>query len=83
MDWLRDLQASLRAPVFAFLSQSWPYLALMAVGGFIYFLVDGARTARRERADAARAGGGVSFGSHGPLSGDADAGDGGGDGGGD
>lgn len=72
MEWLHDLQIAIREPVLALLTPSWPYLALMAVGGFIYFLLDGARTARRERADTGGADTGTLFGGRAHQDGDGD-----------
>lgn len=76
MEWLHHLQIAIREPVFALLTPSWPYLALIAVGGFIYVLLDGARAARRERGDAGAADAGPAFGTAPHRAGDGDGGDG-------
>lgn len=74
MAWLTEFQASLRAPVFGFLSASWQYLALGGIGvGWVLLYGN----ARRDRA-----GSGDSGGDSGTLL-DADGDGVGGDGGGD
>ena len=58
MEWLTDLQASIRGPVFAFLAASWQYLVLATIFAGWALLYQGAR---RQRADSGADAGDVSF----------------------